>query len=86
MLTVHKSVVLRNYIKKQDNTIVINKPTLVAVTSPVAVPDDIKTAAVQGLNAVPKPTKIAEAIKVDKDGECYQGIANFLMKHFLRDF
>lgn len=73
MLALDKSVMLRNYIKKPDNTIVINKPTLVAVTSPVAVPDEIKTTAVQGLNAVPKPTKIAEAIKVDKDAITLMG-------------
>ncbi|VDI24769.1 Hypothetical predicted protein, partial [Mytilus galloprovincialis] len=65
MLELNNSVMLRNYIKKADNTIVINRPTVVSLTSAVTVSDVTKAEAKRHIYALPEAVKIIDAVKVE---------------------
>ncbi|VDI13057.1 Hypothetical predicted protein [Mytilus galloprovincialis] len=75
MLKLDKSVMLRNYIKKADNTIVINSPTVVSLASHVTVSDETKAKAKILIDAVSEAVKIIDAVEVEGNTVTIMGSA-----------
>ncbi|VDI34808.1 Hypothetical predicted protein [Mytilus galloprovincialis] len=75
MLKLDNSVMLRNYIKKAYNTIVINRPTVVSLTSAVTVSDVTIAEAKRHIDALPEAVKIIDAVKVEGTTVTIIGIA-----------
>ncbi|VDH94595.1 Hypothetical predicted protein [Mytilus galloprovincialis] len=68
MLKLDKSVMLRNYIKKADNTIVINSPTVVSLASE-------KAKAKILIDAISEAVKIIDAVEVEGNTVTIMGSA-----------